>query len=185
MNTRNYRRDLVLSDMATGRAWLKFKPTEKLRWIDDADGKPRWITPKQAELIDYLRSLPDGTRIVMREVGEEVGMAASSVSRAMVKFASFGRLHYRTGRGRYTGTIVWQGLVDVAPAVAKRLREAAKAKIRAWAKAASDRVSRLRFNVASTESWKDIEAHHLENHFYLSMVATLKEPWEIAEDARP
>jgi hypothetical protein len=176
-----YRRDLVPADMATGRAWLKFKPQQGLVWIDDVDGRPRWITDTQARLLAHLRTLPDGSRIVMRELAEVLEVAPSTVSRGMVKLASFGRLHYRTGRGRYTGTIVWQGLIDVAPIVASRLREVAKAKVRAWAQAASDRVSRLKINVAANITWKEMEAHGLEGHYLLPMVATLKRPWTVEE----
>jgi DNA-binding transcriptional regulator YhcF (GntR family) len=161
--------------------WRRFKLDQDVLWIDDADGVSRWITRLQADLISHLQSLPDGTHVIMRELAVEFDCAASTISRAMTKFASFGVLTYSVGRGRYGGAIVYQFLREVAPDLAKRFRELAKTRVRAWAKAAEARVSRLKMNIASNFTWKEIEAHHMESHYSVVMDASLKRPWTVEE----
>jgi hypothetical protein len=187
-------RDPIQGPEANGRAtvpmgqgfamWRRFNLDQEVLWIDDADGNPRWITRLQADLISYLQSLPDGTHVVMRELAVKFDCAASTISRAMTKFASFGVLTYAVGRGRYGGAIVYQFLREVAPDTARRFRELAKAKVRAWSKAAAERAARLKAFIASTHPRKEIEegvsGYYLPT-YYSSMDALLKKPWTVEE----
>lgn len=170
---------MVVSEGATGRAWLKFNPGQTLVWIE-VDGKDRWLTRRQADLLDVLQTFGDGSIIRMRDVAHSLHVSPSTVSRGMVKLASMGLVTYVTSRGRHGATIVYRMVGEHFSDVRKRLREAAKAKVRAWAKASHERVSRLFRNVAPYGTWKEIEPHNLSTYYY-SMDATLKTTWTLEE----
>jgi DNA-binding MarR family transcriptional regulator len=156
--------------------WRRFNPNEELTWINDADGTPRALTPKQ-KAVWYSISASFGTTIQIRSLAADLNVSPSTISRAMVKLASFGLIAYLTGRGRYGGSlIVRRGQNDGL----ERFRKLAKAKLRTWAKAAEERVSRLKFNVATRYTRKEIEegvgGYYLPT-YYSSMDATLQKPW--------
>jgi predicted transcriptional regulator len=164
--------------------WQRMHPGQSLLWVDDVDGRPVWITRTQAELIGLLQTFSDGTAVRMRTLAETLGVAPSTVSRGMVKLASFGLVTYSTSRGRHGATIIYRMVGEQFGDVRRRLREAAKARVRQWSKTAADRVSRLISNVASCTTWREIEEHGLSHYYLVSMVATLERPWtaeEIAE----
>lgn len=161
--------------------WQRMNPGVGLLWVDDIDGKPVWVTRTQAELVALLRTFSDGTAVHMRTLAETLGVAPSTVSRGMVKLASFGLLTYTTSRGRHGATIIYRMVGEQFGDVRKRLREAAKARVRAWSKAANDRISRLKSNVASYYSWKEIEEHGYGATYLVTMDATLKRPWTADE----
>jgi predicted transcriptional regulator len=156
--------------------WRRFNPTGEVIWVNDIDGVPRALTRKQADVLaDLLMTARGSGNTTSRAVAARLKISSSTVSRAAVRLASFGLIAYLTGRGRYGGMlVVTRVAVDDG---LERFRKLAKAKIRAWAKAAEERVSRLRSNAASKTTWKEIEAHHLEHHYYSSMDAALKRPW--------
>ena len=137
------------ADVASGRMskWARFNRVEDLVWVDDADGRPVALTRKQLSTLHAIRRLAGtGQRVTMRSLAGHLQLAPSSVSRTAVKLAAFGFIAYQSNRGRYGGTVfVLRQTYDTL----EWFREQAKAKVRAWAKAAQARVSRLRANVAS------------------------------------
>lgn len=161
---------------ATGRAavlspgWKRYHPTEATVEVIDLDGKRRYLTPTQHRVLLATRSLRDTAS--MRTIAASIGVATSTVSRALLRLASLGLVAYDVVRGRYGG-------VTVVRAVGRELQERAQ---RAWGRLRDarmkqearwyDRLSRSgypgAFNVAS----------------YMSMDATLKianTPWTVQD----
>ncbi len=145
-----------VSGDATGRAvmpmsqgWKRFNPNLEYIWVDDAEGRPRALTPKQysvlAAILDIIR---DGSTPTMTAIGIKLGVTVSTVSRAMTKLAAWGLIRYIVGRGRYAGMLIFRAMPNDG---LDRLRAVAKAKLRRWYLASQERISRLRFNVAPRE----------------------------------
>lgn len=183
-------RNPVQDPAANGRAtvpmgrgfglWQRMNPTAQLVWVDDAEGHPRALTPKQAQVLDLACEIVDGDEaLTMRDMAARLRVAPSTVSRALVKLASFGILAYIVGRGRYAGLVIFRrahgdGL--------DRFRAAAKARIRGWREAAERRISRLIANVAPTVRGRgeDSLTTYLRDHD--SVTATLiRQPWTVEE----
>lgn len=136
------------ADIANGRMskWERFHKGENLVWVDCPDGRTVALTHRQISTLTSIRRLAGtGVRITMRGLAAHVGQSPSSVSRTAVKLASFGFIAYQSNRGRYGGT-VW--VLRSAGDTLGWFQEAAKAKVRRWAKAAQERFSRLISNVA-------------------------------------
>jgi hypothetical protein len=150
------------------QGWAKYHPNEATVEVIDAWGKRRYLTPIQHQVLLAARGLRD--RATVRVIADSLGVAASTVSRGMVKLASMGLIAYDVARGRYGG-------ITIVQAVGKALQDRSQA---AWRKLHDirmkaearyyDRLSRsgypLAFNVAS----------------YMDMDATLK-PWTAADMA--
>jgi len=102
------------------------------------------LTPMQVSVLLLGKQLV-GSRTTMREMAETLSCSPSTVSRALVKLASFGLIAYLTGRGRHAATVI---LTRVKGDGLERLRELAKQKVRQWSLAAQRRLSRLESNVA-------------------------------------
>jgi DNA-binding transcriptional regulator YhcF (GntR family) len=160
--------------------WQRMNPAAQLVWVDDAEGHPRALTPKQAQVLDLACQMVDGSEaLTMRQMAERLRFAPSTVSRALVKLASFGILAYIVGRGRYAGLVIFRrahgdGL--------DRFRKAAKERVRRWAQAAERRISRLIANVAPTARGRgeDSLTTYLRDHD--SVTATLiRQPWTVEE----
>lgn len=137
------------TDVANGpmSKWLRFNRNVELVYVTDIDGNMKGLTPKQLTVyLGVKRLAGTGVRVTQRHLGELLQMAPSSVSRALVKLASFGLIAYQSNRGRYGGTVF---LLRRAGDGLEWCRDAAKATVRRWARAANDRISRLRSNVAS------------------------------------
>ncbi len=126
--------------------WRRMNPDMQLVWIDDAEGHPRAITPKQREVLVMALAMIDGIGLTMRDMAKELHVAPSTVSRALTKFAAWGILAYFVGRGRFAGLVVFRRASNDG---FDRVRKAAKARVQRWSKAQADRLSRLKFNVAS------------------------------------
>jgi DNA-binding MarR family transcriptional regulator len=124
--------------------WRRFNKAEPV-WVPDIDGRMVALTPTQVSVL-LLAKQYVGLRITMREMATTLSCSPSTVSRALVKLASFGLIAYLTGRGRHAATII---LTRVRGDGLERLRELAKAKVRAWSLAAQKRLSRLEVNVAT------------------------------------
>ena len=139
---RPHRSDLVQSEGATGRAWLKFNPGAQLIYVNDAEGHPRALTPKQyAVLTAVFDVIAAGKFTTMRAIAADLGYAASTVSRALVKLTAWGIIGYISGRGRYAATYLFRRADGDG---FDRLRTAAKRRLKAF----YERISRSRFNVA-------------------------------------
>ena len=135
------------ASVANGRMsrWERFNRGVELVYINDMEGNPRAITPKQRSVLDLALSCIDGEMLTMREMAVRLGMAASTVSRTLAKLQAWGVLAYIVGRGR------WAGLVIMRRAKGDPydyLRRAAKERVKRWYEAAQRRLSRLAFNVA-------------------------------------
>lgn len=162
------------------KLWLRFNQGADLVWVTTLDGKDVALTPKQAQVFDLARTYIDGEHVTMRLLSDQLGVAPSTVYRALVKLASWGLIGYITGRGRYGGTLLFsRGRNDGLD----RFTQAAKAKVRSWALAAERRLSRTKARVAPyfIERVRGKEIDSL--YYYLSSIskdATMK-PWT-AED---
>lgn len=136
------------AEVANGRMskWQRFN-RGALVLIHDAEGNERWLTPNQARVARGIARLA-GTRqrTTIRHLGELLSLSPSAVSRTSVRLASFGLIAYQANRGRYGGTIY---VLRQAADGLDWFRDEAKAKVRAWAKAAAARFARLISNVAT------------------------------------
>jgi len=154
--------------------WRRFHFADALVSVTDDKGREWFLTPKQAAVYDLARTYIENGTTRIRSMALELGFSPSTVSRALVKLQAIGLLAVVVGRGCYGGVIV---IGRVANDGLERFREVAKAKLRAWRKAAEDRVSRLKNNVATYYPWKTIEDHGYGNVYGDVMVATLKREW--------
>lgn len=168
-------KDRMGTDMAFGRAWLKFNPGADLIYVDDAEGRPRALTPKQyAVLVMALDIIRRTTRMTMRQMAEALGVAPSTVSRALTKLQSWGLVGVIVGRGRFAGLVIFRRTKDDGM---DRFRKAAKARVWAWKKAAEARVSRLWINVAPYIHDGSGTAFSDQYHYHMTIThksATLK-----------
>ena len=154
--------------------WRRFNLAADLVSVHDDKGREWFLTPKQAAVYDLARTYIENGTTRIRSMALELGFSPSTVSRALVKLQAIGLLAVVVGRGCYGGVIV---IGRAANDGLERFREVAKAKLRAWRKAAEDRVSRLKNNVATYYPWKTIEDHGYGNVYGDVMVATLKREW--------
>lgn len=177
--------DGSLSNRATvpmGRGfalWQRMNAGVQLVWVDDMEGNPRAITPKQAQVLALALDMVDGKGLTMRDMAAALRVAPSTVSRALTKLAAFGLIAYIVGRGRWAGLVIFRRAKDDG---LDRFRTAAKARVRRWSEAAQRRVSRLWINVApyilrgeEGVSGRDIR----DQYYYLYKDATLtaQRPW--------
>ena len=136
---------IVPSEGAFGRAWVRFNPDVKLVYVDDAEGRPRALTPKQYEVLKLALEMIKGTGMTMREMAQRLEVSPSTVSRALTKLQSFGIIRVIVGRGRWAGLVILRAAQNDGM---ERFRKAAKERVRRWKEAADKRVSRLWINVA-------------------------------------
>jgi len=168
------------------KSWQRCNPTIQLVWVDDADGTPRALTPKQAQVLALALEMIDGAGLTMRQMAETLRVAPSTVSRALTKLASWGLIAYVVGRGRWAGLVIFRRAKGDGM---ERFRETAKARVRRWSQAVQERISRSRFNVASRVLDRERGKDSLYYYFRNSMDATLAEKplkawgWEEIEEA--
>src|SRR5689334_5933704 len=84
--------------------WQRFNHAEPV-WVPDIDGKMVGLTPHQVSVLLLARELADSP-VTMRGMALTLNCSPSTVSRALVKLASFGLIAYLTARGRYAGTVI-------------------------------------------------------------------------------
>lgn len=123
------------------KGWERYHPKEQRIPVQDAWGNTRYLTPNQHRVLVSARSLA-GTedRVTMTVIANSIGVAVSTVSRALIMLAAFGLVAYDTTKGRYGGITLFQ----LAWADLKRRSRTAWAKIRYERRRAWDRhVSRL------------------------------------------
>jgi DNA-binding MarR family transcriptional regulator len=157
--------------------WQRMNPGEQLVWVDDAEGHPRALTPKQAMVLAAALEMANGAKgMTMRELAKTLQVAPSTVSRALVKLAAWGLVAYFTGRGRWAGLVIFRRQTGDG---FDRLRDAAKARVRRWKEAAQDRVSRLWVNVAPYIM--EERGRGYRGHYYLATskdaTLTAQRPW--------
>lgn len=178
-----YKDRITLSEGAFGRAWMRYNPGVKLVYIDDMEGHPRGITPKQAEVLALALQMIDGVGITMRAMAAELHMAPSTISRALTKFASWGIIGYIVGRGRLSGLVIFRRTVDDGK---ERFRKAAKERVWRWAQAAQRRISRLEMNVAPYFHERKVGVESDSLTTYVSSISkdatlTAQLPWTVQE----
>ncbi len=162
--------------------WTRFNNADDLVW-GEVNGKPFWMTRKQADLYALCRSLVDAGMVTMRSMAQTLNVSPSTVSRGMVKLASLGLIAYRSQRGKYAGMII---MLRVKGDTLQRYQDAAKAKVRQWREAAERRLSRLRSNVASIYPREVESVYGSRWDQYLTVTAkgaTLDVEWTAAEIA--
>ena len=135
------------ASVANGRmnVWQRMNRGVELVYVDDAEGRPRGLTPKQAQVLYLALEMIDGVGMTMRDMAAHLKVAPSTVSRALTKLASWGLIAYVVGRGRWAGLVIFRRRKGDRM---DHLREAAKARVRRWSEAAQRRISRLAVNVA-------------------------------------
>jgi len=166
--------------VVNGRGFQKYRrfhPDAEIVWIE-VDGRMIGLTPWQAKVYDLARAYINRGGITLGAMAKELGCATSTVSRAIVKLMAWGLLGHIVGRGRYGGVIFF---AMVKGDGFDRFRQAAKAKVRQWSKAAERRVSRLWGNLApyALEDRKVVYYDHLVTNTPMS--ARLVEPWTVEE----
>jgi hypothetical protein len=166
--------------------WQRMNPGVQLVYVDDLEGNPRAITPSQRDVLTLALSMVDGEMLTMRAMAVRLGVAASTVSRALAKLSAWGILAYHVGRGRFAGLVIIRYVPDGGLLDAKR--KAAKARVRAWAEAAQRRISRLIANVAplALDGERGVDSLYYyfigtNTHMSATLTAQLSREWT-AED---
>ena len=120
--------------MAGWKRYNRGMPTVR---VVDIDGRERWITEKQEQVLVASIRLKGRGQFTVTQIAASIGQSPSSVSRTLVKLASFGLVAYDTRRGRYGGV----SFIDVLTAeLRERAQEAwewlkavrQKAAVRLW-----------------------------------------------------
>ncbi len=160
--------------------WQRMNGGAQLVWVDDAEGRPRALTPKQAQVLALALEMAVGTGMTMREMALALKVAPSTVSRALTKLAAFGLIAYVVGRGRWSGLVIFRRSSNDG---LDRFRQAAKARVRRWSEAAKERVSRLWINVAPYIHEEAGSSY--KGHYYLATnkdaTLTAQRPWTVQE----
>ena len=137
------------ADVPNGKRgrWGRYNNSADLVWVTNLEGRLVSLTRNQTNVYGEAQRLDrTGVRVTMRALAANLGVAPSTVYRALVRLQALSLIAYQSNRGRLGGVVfllreVGDGL-DWA-------RDEAKATLRKWWKASEDRISRLRLNVAS------------------------------------
>ena len=172
-------RDPVQESGVNGRAtvpmgrgfalWQRMNPGANLIYVDDMEGRPRALTPRQVEVLALALEMVDGAMLTMRGMATRLGVSASTVSRALAKLQAWGILRVVVGRGRFAGLVIFRAVKGDGR---DRFRDAAKARVRRWSEAVRRRLSRLEFNVAPYILEKERGVDSL--YYYLCSLDTSK-----------
>ncbi len=188
----NITESMGLSDVATGRAahplltkWSRMNPGVQLVWVDDAEGHPRALTPKQYLVLTAALDMADGIGITMRQLASRLEVAPSTVSRALTKLSAWGLICYFVGRGRWAGLVIFRRSPNDG---FDRMRKLAKARVQRWSEAAKRRLSRLQINVAPyflerKEVGNDSLYPYLETLNTVDATLTAQPMWEVEPGA--
>ncbi len=160
--------------------WQRMNSGAQLVWVDDAEGRPRALTPKQAQVLALALEMIDGVGYTMREMGAVLRVAPSTISRALTKLAAWGLIAYVVGRGRWAGLVIFRRSSGDGM---DRFRQAAKARVQRWKLAAQERVSRLWINVAPYIYEEGRGSY--KAHYYQSLVTTNKDATLTAQPFTP
>ena len=113
--------DFVQSDgiRPLSDGWMRYNRNRPTVRVIDAWGKERWITPTQAEVLNASRKVR-GTAS-MGKIAASLGVAASTVYRALLRLSSMGLVAYDVKRGRSGGVTFVRAVGD---AIEKRAQKA-------------------------------------------------------------
>lgn len=112
------------------KGWARYHPGQEPVQVLDAWGKPRWITPNQYAIYRAFLTLRE--KASMSRISASLGVATSTVSRALARLASLGLIAYDVKRGRYGG-------IERVMAAGKDLEARAQ---RAWERLKAARIKR-------------------------------------------
>ena len=87
--------------MPMTQGWSRYRPNERPVMVTDAWGKSRWITPKQYQVLQASKVLQ--AQASMATIAASLGVATSTVSRALLRLASMGLVAFDVKRGRNGG----------------------------------------------------------------------------------
>lgn len=82
--------------------WSRYRPDEQRVTVRDGFGKLVSLSPTQHRVLMAARAL-EGERITATVLANSIGVATSTVTRALVLLAAFGLVAYDVTRGRYGG----------------------------------------------------------------------------------
>ncbi len=159
--------------------WQRMNPGAQLIYVDDMEGRPRALTPRQVEVLALALEMVDGAMLTMRGMAARLGVSPSTVSRAITKLQAWGIIRVIVGRGRFGGLVIFRAVKGDGR---DRFRDAAKARVRRWSEAVKRRLSRLEMNVAPyflERKGTDSLTYYLETVPSISKSATLtaQRPW--------
>lgn len=144
--------------------WSRYRPKEIRVLVRNCDGYSISLTPSQHLVLLAARN-SGSERITMTSIARTLGIAVTSVSRALTVLAAFKLVAYDVTRGRFGGITVlsesWADMKARARAALARLRyQRDRAAARAWARfehklsVTGYFVTGLDFNVASIEGYE-------------------------------
>lgn len=84
------------------KGWERYRPDVIPVPIRDAWGNVRLVTPNQAQVLAVART-HEGETIRATVIASSLGVATSTVTRALVRLAAYGLVAYDTVRGRFGG----------------------------------------------------------------------------------
>ena len=104
--------------------WMRYNRNRPTVRVIDAWGKERWITPTQAEVLNASRKVR-GTAS-MGKIAASLGVAASTVYRALLRLSSMGLVAYDVKRGRSGGVTFVRAVGDMIEKRAQKAWETLK-----------------------------------------------------------
>ncbi len=93
--------DMGRASQPMGKGWRDYHKGEATIEVIGFDGQRHYITPKQYQVYRAVQLLKERATLTM--IAASIGVATSTVSRALLRLASFGLVAYDTQRGRYGG----------------------------------------------------------------------------------
>lgn len=82
--------------------WSRYRPHESRVIVRDMYGKEHWITPTQHKVLMAGRHL-EGEKVTATIIANSLGVAVSSVTRALLRLAALKLIAYDMKRGRSGG----------------------------------------------------------------------------------
>jgi hypothetical protein len=97
-------RDFQQSDglMPLTMGWARYHPCASLVIVSDGFGRQRALTPIQHRVMVVAR-MHEGETVKATMIADSIGVATSTVTRALVRLAAFGLVAYDIVKGRYGG----------------------------------------------------------------------------------
>ena len=143
--------------------WGRYNDPSTLVWVFTLEGRAIALTRNQANVYGEAKRLSKtGIRVTMRQLADDLHVAASTVYRACVRLQALGLIAYQSNRGRLGGSVF---LLREAKDGLEWAQDLARATLRKWWKASQERISRLRGNVASLHPGRETE---LYEHRYVT-----------------
>jgi DNA-binding transcriptional ArsR family regulator len=105
--------------------WRRYRPEVIPVPIRDHWGNTRMVTPHQASVLAFARS-HEGQKLTATVIADSLGVAVSTVTRALVRLSAYGLVAYDTARGRFGGitflAVAWADLKGRARGAWSKIR---------------------------------------------------------------